>query len=180
MPPPPTSPLLEVMRAQKENLNRIELGLELEGTTADGNPLVIQSRKPELIRLLDTPLALQQKRTRAETAYERILTIAPVRSKLAGKISNRRDLSLSYLIHGLVTLSKAEMVGDEASSYEENPLSDKLMGLANDVEMLIFDDYHLGGIVQEIVDVETSWNIDYPVGGFAMVVNCFVSAIRTG
>ena len=177
--PKPEEPMYQILEAQQQNIARIEPDLVLPGTSASGDQVKLHSKKPNLIRLYDTPTRIVQ--ASALEKWETIITLTPMELLEDGKITNRNDRIFKYLVIFLVQLTPAEQSADATQMVSggiksENYLSIKAHRLAYDWHHIFHDDLHLmespGCTLIDTAGYNLRWDpgVEYPMSMFVAEV----------
>lgn len=138
--------MYQILVAQQANIARIKADLILEGTTGNGDQILLNGPRPDLIRLHDQPLRFAQ--DSAIENWERLITLTPTHVRPAARITSRTDRDFGYQVQILVRLTDREQFSDreqlvQGGKRQENPLSEKLHRLLQDFHHVFFDDQHL-------------------------------------
>lgn len=174
-------PMYRILRAQAANLQRIQTGVQLDGTDGNGNPIVLWGPMPDLIRLYDTPLAFVE--TQALESWERIITLTPAATGRESRIANRVDRTFQYTVSMLVRLSQREMDSERqqvlvGNRRVDNALAEKMHRLLYDFHHVFFDNIFLRteecdvGLVDD-ADYDTTWEqaVEFPYSLVTMSVS---------
>lgn len=180
MPEQLNDPLYQIMVAQGNNIARIAEGLILEGTDGQGTQRELWGPRPDIIRLYDSPLRMNE--DAALDAWQRIVTINPVNARGIARIVNRNDRSFMYQVQFLVRLTEREISADRTAKQGlqlDAPLAVKAHKLLHDWHNVFFDDLHLEtadcpqGLVDD-AEYEVAWEpgaIQWPNVLFSVLVS---------
>lgn len=182
--------MLAVLEAQRDNMARIVTGLELPGTDGYGNNVALNGPAPDLVRLYDTPLRLIEGAALAN--WERLITLNPLLDQTAGRVVQRDDRTINYMMQVMVRLLPSEeavdrvqvLSGDNSNIRTTNPLATKAHNLLHDMRLAFFDNLFLttiacpSGLVSD-QSYSISWEpgVDYPYSMFTFEVTAEVSGV---
>lgn len=178
-------PIFLVLQAQRDNIARIATALELPGTTASGENVLLWGPQPNVIRLYDTPLRFVQDSKMG--SWERIVTLYPVSEEEGARITSRVDKTIAYHIQFLIRLLESEVTTDREQVLADavrtnNPLAQKVHRFLYDFHHVFRDDIQLETVAcpQGLVDDSSYrlvWNdVEYP----QVVITAEVSATFIG
>lgn len=158
--------LLKVVAGQAANLERIEPGLVLDGTTNDGDQIVLVGPKPGIIQLDSTPPIIKDRKVRENKDY--VITLAPLRDDTRDRIVGRDGRDIQYAVYLLVMLTEEEEKLDKSENGTHMRLERKVDAVLHDFQAVFFDDLHLqrncaGGLVDDATySVDWSQEVVYP------------------
>lgn len=174
------------MRAQAENLARIDTGLEVERPDGEGNLIELHGPQLDIIRLYDRPIRFIEDDVLAD--WHRIATIEPLAVGSDARVFGRADANFAYKVSFLVRLDEVEQAKDLESFMVDrrehvNPLAERVHKLLSDFHHVFHDRLELqtedcpSGIVDhQTCSTTFDQSVVYPYALFVATVAGKVSA----